>query len=194
MKNPLSNSIHILLFLFVFSSCKKEAKQAIALCASQYNNGVDLHIKYKVAEKGKRSFVYRCEGGNAFQVVKEINPNDIVGDSVMVIDSLLKYTGNYTYKVSYNGVLSDAVAVNFINGATPFYIPNSAKDTLTIKSDYSCTTYGFTLYNRWGQMIIDKQNLSGNQSFDVSKLPSEIYVCLAYVANREINSTIAIIH
>lgn len=194
MENWIAKSLIILLSLFLISACKKETQQAITLCASQYDNGVDLHIKYYVADKGKRSFVYRSEDGKAFEIVKEINANDIKGDSILAIDSTLKFSGNYTYKVSYGGVLSPAATINFTKGATTFNIPNIVKDTLTINTDYSCTTYSFALYNRWGQKIFEKQTLSGNQSFDVSNLPSEIYVCLAYVANREINRTIAITH
>ncbi len=186
----MSKYLILLFSIFILSGCKKEPKQSISLCASQFDNVVDLHIRYDVAERGGRSFVYRAEGNQPFNLLREINPNDIVGDSFFLIDSTVKKNGNYTYKVSNGWIVSNAVSVGFEKGTTTFYVPNSVKDTLTIQSSYRCDSYSFQLYNRWGQLIIDKQNLSGNQSFDVSTQPKDTYIYRVILGKRDIRNTI----
>jgi len=189
----MTKQLTLVLFILVFTACKKEPKQSITLCASQYNEVVDLHVKFCTADKGKRAFVYRAESSQQFEIIKEINPNNIKDDSVFVMDTTLKFSGNYTYKVSYGGVVSDAITVNFDKDAKSIFIPTTVKDTLTIQADYNCSTYDFQLYNRWGELIINKQYLTGNQAFDISKYPNDTYIYHLVLGKRKISSSIAFI-
>lgn len=116
----MTKQLTLVLFILVFTACKKEPKQSITLCASQYNEVVDLHVKFCTADKGKRVFIYRAGSNLQYEIIKEINPNNIKDDSVFVMDTTLKFSGNYTYKVSYGGVVSDAITVNFDKDAKSF--------------------------------------------------------------------------
>jgi hypothetical protein len=190
----MNKYLYFFLTLLLIGACKKDPNQSISVCASQFDNVIDLHVKYCVIKKDKRSFVYRAEGNQSFEILKEINPIDIMGDSLFFVDSTLVKSGNYTYKVSYGGVLSPVAQVNFSMGSPSFYIPNSVKDTLRINSNYTCAIYSFQLYNRWGQLIIDAQNLSGNQSFDVSTQPRDTYIYNVILGKRKIQNTIGFKH
>lgn len=186
----MNKYVYFFLTFLLIGACKKDPNQSISVCVSQLDNVIDLHVKYCVNKKDNRSFVYRAEDNQPFEILKEINLNDIIGDSLFFVDSTIEKNGSYAYKVSYGGVLSNTAGLNFEKGATAFYIPNSVKDTLTIQSNYSCNSYSFQLYNRWGQLIIDKQNLSGNQSFDVSKQPKDTYSYNVILGKRKIQNTI----
>ncbi len=190
----MTKHLTFLLFFLALTACKKEPKQSISLCASQYNEVIDLYVKFCTTDKGKRAIIYRSESNQPFEIIKEINPTNIKNDSLFVIDTTLKFSGNYAYKVSYGGVVSDAIAVNFDKDAKSIYIPTTVKDTLTIKADYNCSTYNFQLYNRWGELIINKQYLTGNLAFDISKYPNDTYVYRLILGKREIRNTVAFTH
>lgn len=147
-------SIFLLFGILVFSGCKKEQKLSMDVCLIAFGNDVMIVADYKIKDFCKRSIVYRSVDDKNYEVVGEIEFADMKNKQGVFIDTSIVFEGDYFYKVSYGGHLSNSSTIKFTKGNNPIRIyPNPFSDTLTIEFNAFCVPYDVLIFDILGRNV-----------------------------------------
>jgi len=192
---PKMKSTHLIVacVILLFTSCKKQNQYIIDFdCISQFNNEIDLHLKFNVGEISERAFVYRSTDNKFFGFVGEVSLSDSNNRTVTFRDTKSNYNTLYYYKITYGLYTSKTIQFRADNAIASIFVPQIVKDTIKIVCNYTCSTYNIAVYDLLGREQFTQKDLLGNQTIPVSSLPNGAYVIVFTIEGRTIEKKIVV--
>jgi hypothetical protein len=194
---PKMKSVHLIFVVLIvlFTSCKKQEQTSIDFdCISQFDNEIDLHLKFNVGEITERAFVYRSTDNKFFGFVGEVNLDTLQNNVATFKDATSSYNTMYYYKVTYGTYISKTVQVKADDAIAAIFIPQIVKDNIKIICNYSCASYNIAVYDLLGRAQFTKQDVLGNQTISASSLADGAYVIVLTIEGRTIEKKIVVAH
>jgi hypothetical protein len=194
---PKMKSVHLIFVVLIvlFTSCKKQEQTSIDFdCISQFDNEIDLHLKFNVGEITERAFVYRSTDNKFFGFVGEVNLDTLQNNIATFKDTTSSYNTLYYYKVTYGTYTSKTVQVKADDAIAAFFLPQIVKDSIRIICNYTCATYNIAVFDLLGRAQFTKQDVLGNQTISASSLANGAYVIVLTIEGRTIEKKIVVAH
>ena len=190
-------SIHLIFvgLIVLFTSCKKQEQTSIDFdCISQFNNEIDLHLKFTVGEISERAFVYRSTDNKFFGFVGEVNLDSLKNNIVTFKDTTSSYNTLYYYKVTYGTYTSKTIQFKANDAIAAIFVPQIVKDNIRIVCNYTCATYNIAVFDLLGRVQFTKEDILGDQTISVSSLADGIYIIVFTIEGRTIEKKIVVAH
>jgi hypothetical protein len=194
---PKMKSIHLIFvgLIVLFTSCKKQEQTSIDFdCISQFDNEIDLHLKFNVGEISERAFVYRSTDNKFFGFVGEVNLDSLKNNIVTFKDTTSSYNTLYYYKVTYGTYTSKTIQFKANDAIAAIFVPQIVKDNIRIVCNYTCATYNIAVFDLLGRVQFTKEDILGDQTISVSSLADGIYIIVFTIEGRTIEKKIVVAH
>jgi len=194
---PKMKSTHLIVacVILLFTSCKKQNQYTIDFdCISQFNNEIDLHLKFTVGEISERAFVYRSTDNKFFGFVGEVNLDSLKNNIVTFKDTTSSYNTLYYYKVTYGTYTSKTIQFKANDAIAAIFVPQIVKDNIRIVCNYTCATYNIAVFDLLGRVQFTKEDILGDQTISVSSLADGIYIIVFTIEGRTIEKKIVVAH
>lgn len=176
----------MLFAIILISGCEKEEKANIDICLNTFGNDVIVVADYQIKDFCKRSIVYRSADDKNYEVVGEIEIADMKNKQGVFIDTSIDFEGDYFYKVSYGGHLSNSNTIKFTKGNNPIRIyPNPFSDTLTIEFNAFCMPYDVRFFDILGRNVFSENQITtATKQLYLNALPNGIYIVRFYLGAK----------